>query len=56
MVASFFTVIQCIDWINQRFAGVVIGLDSLFQVLVNLKGLMILVAILWVAAVGLILP
>lgn len=54
MVASFFTVIQCIDWINQRYAEVVIGLESLFQVLVNLKGLMILVAILWVAAVGLI--
>ena len=54
MVASFFTVIQCIDLINQQFADVVIGLESLFQVLVNLKGLMVVVALLWGAAVGLI--
>lgn len=50
MVASFFTVIQCIDFINQQFADVVIGLESLFQVLVNLKGLMVVVILLWGAA------
>ncbi len=54
MVASFFTVVQCIDFINQQFAGVVIGLDSLFQVMVNLKGLMLIVVLLWGAAAGLI--
>ena len=53
MVASFFTVIQCIDLINQRFADVVIGLESLFQILVNLKGLLVVVVLLWAAAIGL---
>lgn len=54
MIATFFTVIQCIDFINQQFADVVIGLESLFQVLVNLKGLMVIVALLWGAAVWLV--
>ena len=54
MIATFFTVIQCIDFINQQFADVVIGLESLFQVLVHLKGLMVIVALLWGAAVWLV--
>lgn len=53
MVASFFTVVQCIDFINQRYADVVIGLDSLFRVLVNFGGLLIVVVILWGAVAGL---
>lgn len=53
MVASFFTVIQCIDLINQRYADVVIGLDSLFRVLVNFGGLLIVVILLWCAVAGL---
>ena len=35
MAASFFTVTQCIDIINQIYADVVIGLDSLFRVIVG---------------------
>lgn len=53
ILASFFTVIQCIDYINQAFADRVIGLDSLFQVLVNFGGLMPVVVILWVIALTL---
>lgn len=53
MVASFFTVVQCIDFINQRYADIVIGLDSLFRVLVNFGGLLIVVVILWGAVAGL---
>lgn len=49
-LASFATVIQCIDYINQAFADTVIGLDSLFQVLVNFDGLMLVVVVLWAAA------
>ena len=51
MVATFATVIQCIDYINQAYADTVIGLDSLFQVLVNLPGLMGITIALWAVAV-----
>lgn len=53
VLASFFTVIQCIDYINQAFAEIVIGLDSLFQVMVNFGGLLPVVAVLWAAAAAL---
>lgn len=53
VLASFFTVIQCIDYINQAFAETVIGLDSLFQVMVNFGGLLPVVAVLWAAAAAL---
>lgn len=48
MVATFGTVVQCIDFINQAYADTVIGLDSLFQILVNFNGLMYVVVGLWV--------
>lgn len=48
MLATFGTVIQCIDFINQVYAEMVIGLDSLFQLLVNFSGLIYVVAALWV--------
>ncbi len=51
VVATFATVIQCIDYINQAYADTVIGLDSLFQVLVNLPGLMGITIALWAVAV-----
>lgn len=47
MVATFGTVIHCMDQINQVYAYVVIGLDSLFQILVNLKYLVYMVTALW---------
>lgn len=49
MLTTFSTVIQCIDFINQTFSDRVIGLDSLFQVLVNFSGLMYVVVALWLA-------
>lgn len=52
MMASFFTVVQYIDFINQRYADIVIGLDSFFRVLVNSSGLLIMVIILWGAIAG----
>ena len=47
ILATFATVIQCIDYINQAFAEMVIGLDSLFKVLVNFGGLVFVVIVLW---------
>ena len=47
MLATFGTVIQCIDFMNQAFAEIVIGLDSLFRLLVNFSGLMYVVVALW---------
>jgi hypothetical protein len=49
MVATFGTVVQCIDFINQAYADTVIGLDSLFEVLSNFNGLMYVVIGVWVA-------
>lgn len=47
MVATFGTIILCMDQINQVYADIVIGLDSLFQILVNLKYLVYMVITLW---------
>lgn len=52
ILASFFSVIQIIDVINHSFADIVIGLDSLFQVLVNFDGLLYVALVLWGAAAG----
>ena len=47
MLAAFFTVVWTIDLINVKFADMVIGLDSLFRVMVNFGGLIFLVIALW---------
>ena len=47
MVSTFATVIQCIDFINHKYEGIVLGLDSLFKIVANLPGLMVLVLALW---------
>lgn len=47
MLSTFATVIQCVDFINHRYESVVLGLDSLFKVVVNLPGLLLLVLVLW---------
>lgn len=47
MLATFFTIIWAIDLINVKFADMVIGLDSLFRVMVNFGGLIFLVIVLW---------
>ena len=53
MVATFFTVVLCIDLLNERFASIVIGLDSLFGVIASQKALLPGVCVLWAAAGGL---
>ena len=53
ILATFATVIQCIDVINRVFAGTVIGLDSLFQYLADFKGLPLVVVALWAIAAAL---
>jgi len=53
MVATFFTVVLCIDWLNGRFASIVIGLDSLFRVIASQKALLPGVCVLWAIAAGL---
>lgn len=52
MAATFAGVIQCIDWLNQAFPDMVIGLDSLFKVLVDLPFLLGIVAVLALLAAG----
>ncbi len=52
MLATFFTVVLCIDRINQVFGDTVIGLDSLFGVITSFGGLVYAVILLWVVAAG----
>jgi O-antigen ligase len=52
MIATFGTVVQCIDFINQAYEDTVIGLDSLFEILANFNGLMYVVVGLWVAYIA----
>lgn len=47
LLATFFSVIQMIDWINQKYEEIVIGVNSLFQVIVEFKYLSKLVTALW---------
>ncbi|MCD8225044.1 MAG: O-antigen ligase family protein [Clostridiales bacterium] len=47
MLAGFFTVVQCIDWINICYEDMVIGLDSLFGVITGFGGLLYIVIALW---------
>ena len=49
-MATFFTVIQCIAWINAAFAQSVIGIDSAFSIIAGLDILPLFVTVLWVAA------
>ncbi len=49
ILSTFASAIQCIDWINQAFADVVVGLDSVFRMLTGFGGLLPVVLLLWVA-------
>lgn len=51
-VATFFTVILCIDAINAAYADMVIGIDSAFKIVASMSILPILVAALWLLAGG----
>ena len=48
IIATFFSVIQLIDVTNQIFADRVIGLESLFLIIVNSGCLIYLVMLFWV--------
>lgn len=50
-LATFFTVILCIDWINSAFAGVVLKIDSAFKIISSLRILPIVVVALWGVAI-----
>lgn len=47
ILATFFSVIQCIDWINGYFGERVLGIESVFDVLIRFHGLPFLVIGLW---------
>ncbi|MSS10809.1 O-antigen ligase domain-containing protein [Clostridium sp. WB02_MRS01] len=47
VLATFFSVIQCIDWINGNFGDRVLGIESVFDVLIRFQGLPFLVIGLW---------
>lgn len=47
IVAAFFSVIQCIDWINAGMGDRVLGIDSAFNIIVKYEGLLFIVIILW---------
>lgn len=47
VLATFFSVVQCIDWINIYFGESVLGIDSAFEVVIRFRGLPYLVLSLW---------
>lgn len=47
VLATFFSVIQCIDWINIYCGESVIGIESAFEVVIRFQGLPYLVMSLW---------
>lgn len=53
VLATFATVIQCVDWLNQAFADMVIGLDSVFGMLAGFSMLPAVVLLLWLAVAAL---
>lgn len=51
IIASFFTVIQCIDWINTVMKDQVKGIDSAFDIIVSYGGLLWIVVGLWLVVI-----
>ena len=47
ILAIFFTVTQCIDWINIYFKNSILGIDSAFDIIISFDKLHYLVIILW---------
>lgn len=47
VVATFFSVIQCIEWINAYFGDRVLGIDSVFDYVIKFPGLHFLIIFLW---------
>jgi hypothetical protein len=51
LTATFFTVLQCISWINIYMADRVLGIESAFNFIMNFKGLIVITAGLWLLIV-----
>lgn len=49
-VATFFTVIQCVAWINGAYGAQVLGVEGVFSLLARLRILSVMVVVLWIAA------
>ncbi|GLB24708.1 hypothetical protein LXJ15735_09490 [Lacrimispora xylanolytica] len=47
IIATFFTVAQCIDWVNTFFGDRVLGVDSVFKLVISFKKLHYIVIMLW---------
>lgn len=47
ILATFFLVIQLIHWINITYANTVLGIDSAFNMIVNLSFLPVILIVLW---------
>lgn len=47
VLATFFSVIQCIDWINSYFGEGVLGIESAFDMIIKFQGLPYLIIGLW---------
>ncbi|MDO4326582.1 MAG: O-antigen ligase family protein [bacterium] len=50
IVATFFTVIQCVGWINDVFQDKVLGIDGAFNLIVEFRGLLPFILLLWAVA------
>lgn len=50
VLATFFTVILCIGWINKAFPDHVLGIDSSFQLIIGFSGFVFFVIGLWLIA------
>lgn len=51
ILATFFSVTQCIEWINVLFKDRVLGIDSVFNLVIGFGGLHFLVIGLWLLAI-----
>ncbi|MCD7964846.1 MAG: O-antigen ligase family protein, partial [Clostridiaceae bacterium] len=49
ILTAFFSVIQCIDWINTGMGDKVLGIDSAFNIIVKYDGLLLIVTALWIS-------
>lgn len=47
VLATFFSVVQCIDWINSFLVDYVLGIDSAFNIVIEFKYLHFIVILLW---------
>jgi hypothetical protein len=48
VVATFLSSVKCVGWINLFFESQVIGIDSVFNYIVEFKGLLIVIVSLWI--------